>query len=235
MSTRVPPRHERGIALIIAILFLLLLSATGLGLALTAALEPATTFNFEVRAAGLNAAESGVVLAAHDLASCANWSTALRGTWTPPHLAAASGSATVTTAIETVTLDQFTNRINCHHAAACSPEDLAEVSADRPWGTNNPRYVLLGSLDMADTWSIGPRGAFFVVIWVADDDAEVDGDPLTDGDPAPDDLSTVSPGRGRLILRAEAFGPRGAHAAVTATVERHGPGVPLRLREWRLG
>ena len=55
---------------------------------------------------------------------------------------------------------------------------------------------------------------FYVVVMVADDPSENDGDPLKDGTAA-DNL-----GKGVIALRAEAFGPFGAHKVIELTVAR---------------
>ena len=63
-----------------------------------------------------------------------------------------------------------------------------------------------------------PEGAkdkrgFYLAVLVADDPAETDGNPLADG---------PGPGFGVVMLRAEAFGPGGTHAAVEQTLARVG-------------
>ena len=82
----------------------------------------------------------------------------------------------------------------------------------RPWGLNNPRWQLYAWGRLAD-WL--PEGAidagFYVVVLVADDPAETDGNPLADG---------PGSGFGVVMLRAEAFGPGGTHAAVEQTLAR---------------
>ena len=67
----------------------------------------------------------------------------------------------------------------------------------------------------------------YVVVWVADDPAENDSDPLRDGglpigcDPARDPgCEDGNPGRGVLVLKAKAFGPDGTQRAIEVTVKR---------------
>jgi hypothetical protein len=55
---------------------------------------------------------------------------------------------------------------------------------------------------------------FYVVVMVADDPSENDGNPLQDG------VADTNPGRGVIGMRAEAFGPFGAHKAVELTIAR---------------
>ena len=77
---------------------------------------------------------------------------------------------------------------------------------------NNPRWQLYAWGRLAD-WLAGEAidAGHYVVVLVADDPAETDGDPLVDG---------PGPGFGVLLLRAEAFGPGGTHAVVEQTLAR---------------
>ena len=56
---------------------------------------------------------------------------------------------------------------------------------------------------------------FYVVVMVGDDPSENDGNPLKDGSGA-----RRIPGSGVIALRAEVFGPRGAHKIIELTVAR---------------
>jgi hypothetical protein len=66
-----------------------------------------------------------------------------------------------------------------------------------------------------------------VFVWIADDPSETDG--LTDRDGGTDGMS---PGRDRLVVRAEAYGLQGSHAAAAAVAERRSGLPPVRLRRW---
>jgi hypothetical protein len=88
------------------------------------------------------------------------------------------------------------------------------------WGANGPVWRLYSCLE--------PRGALTpdtaprpptVAVWLADDPSEADDDPILDTNR-------------RLTVRAEAFGPRGAHAAIEATVAQSGP--EMRILSWRV-
>jgi hypothetical protein len=89
------------------------------------------------------------------------------------------------------------------------------VTVDRPWGLNNPRYQL---------FAYGPSNAFietgttnspfYVIVWVSDDPAEDDNNPLMDGN------SATNKGTGVITLRAEAWGGRGAHKVIEVTLMR---------------
>jgi hypothetical protein len=107
------------------------------------------------------------------------------------------------------------------------------VSPLRPWGRNNPRWQLFvhGPADRIP----GVDSRAYVVVWVADDPSETDGNPLTDGGaPAGDEVGTFgNPGRGRLGLIAHAYGPGAARRVVEASVERQEGTRAVRLLGWR--
>jgi hypothetical protein len=68
------------------------------------------------------------------------------------------------------------------------------------------------------------NSSYYVVVFVADDPSENDNNPALDGGaPAPREHGAppaTNPGRGILAMRAEAFGPRGAHKIIELTVAR---------------
>jgi hypothetical protein len=104
---------------------------------------------------------------------------------------------------------------NCGKLTTCSAPELNAVTGDRPWGLNNPRYQL---------FAYGPSHAFietgttntpfYVIVWVSDDPAEDDDNPLMDGN------SATNKGTGVITLRAEAWGGRGAHKVIEVTLMR---------------
>ena len=97
------------------------------------------------------------------------------------------------------------------------------VTEERPWGANNPRWQLYAYGPLSSLLPDGSiRSDFYGVVMAADDPSENDGNPLLDG------TDTGNPGTGVLALRAEAFGPRGAHTIIETTVAR-----PEAGRGWR--
>jgi hypothetical protein len=221
---------ERGTALVVAVVLVLLLSAAGLGLALTSALEPSITRYFETGNRVANVAESAVVLAAHEVAGVADWTPVLRGDWPSALLDAAGDGTVVSVSPPAVTAGVLTSRASCGRETPCSDADTAEVTEDRPWGSNNPRFRLLGVLRGERFGGEPALAPYVAAVWVGDDPAEADGDPVTDGGaPAPWPAG-IPQGQGRMLIRAEAFGPGGVHRTAQATLER-GTGLP-RLRAW---
>ena len=110
--------------------------------------------------------------------------------------------------------------------AELADADMDAVTAQRPWGPNNPRWQLYayGRLnDLLPNESID--SPYYVSVLVGDDPSETDAQPLEDGHAA---------GAGILVLRAESFGPRGVHMSVEMTVARPAAGQPgLRVLSWR--
>ncbi len=222
--------RDRGTALVAAIALVLLLSAAGLGLALSSALEPSITRHFETGGQVGNVAVSAVVLAAHELAGVADWTPALRGEWHSSWLDPAGDGTVVSVGPPDVTAGVLTNLAACGREMPCLDGDIAVVTEERPWGENNPRYRLIGVLGgnrFGDEPSLAPYRA---AVWVGDDPAESDSDPLTDGGAPARWPAGTPPGFGRVVVRAEAFGPAGTHRTAEAVLER-GPGGP-RLRAW---
>ncbi|HET9013700.1 MAG TPA: hypothetical protein VFN38_17875 [Gemmatimonadaceae bacterium] len=108
--------------------------------------------------------------------------------------------------------------------------DLARLTSDRqtasdafyPAGPNRPVWSLYAHASIARLISGAPGGPDpYVVAWVADDPDETDGDPSRDSN-------------GVILVRAEAFGTRGAWRAIEATlsadVVRDVAGVPIMSR-----
>jgi hypothetical protein len=125
-----------------------------------------------------------------------------------------------------VNLPRLVNLANCGKTTTCTENQMNAITLDRPWGVDNPRWQLYAYGRLRD---LVPGGTIvsddYVAVLVADDQGENDGDPLADG-AEPD-----NPGRGVMVLRAEAFGPRGRRHGVEATVAQTPGGV--RIRSWR--
>lgn len=225
-------RHaERGVALLTVLVVMTLASALALALALVSTLETRAAFNFRTASETLFATDAGIERALPDLAAAADWSAVLDGS-AGSTFTDGPGLVRVLADGRPLNLIGVVNQATCGHASACTPAEMDAITAARPWGPNNPRWSLymhgaLGSLAPGAVL----RSAYYLVVLVADDPSENDNDPLRDGVLGP------NPGAGVLLVRAEAFGPAGAHKVIEATVVRAGgtsgqpPGV--RLVAWR--
>jgi hypothetical protein len=219
--------------IIIALMATLLMSALGGALVLTTSSEALIAANFRDARAGVYAADAALGRAVDDLASVSEWDSVLdgstRSTFTdgPPNGVRALADG------KSLDLDRTVNMANCRKVTPCSSANLAAVTAQRPWGANNPIWRLFAYGPLSNL--LPPQAidsVHYVVVMVADDASENDADPLHDGRLA------TNPGAGVVIMRAEAFGPRGSRQIVEMTVGR--PPIPaqngqgLRMLSWRL-
>ena len=231
---------ERGIALVVTLMTVVLLMALGSALVLITSSETIVAANFHSGHEAFYAADAILERALADLRFSANWSAVLDGS-TPSTFVDGppTGNRTLTDG-SSIDLSQLTNIANCRQPTGCTGADITATTAERPWGVNNPRWLPYAYGRLADSVGVGTvRSPFYVVAFVGDDSSENDGDPTRDG------LSVgglPNPGLGIVLIRAEAFGPRNAHRVIEATIARMEPaGAPtggggitnLRVLSWR--
>jgi hypothetical protein len=205
---------ESGIALVLVLLVTSFLSAVGLGLALIVSMQQRTDANHRDMVAMLHGADAGLDLVARDLASEADWNVVLSGAIQSSFANGAPAGARAIPSGDTINLTLETNRLNCGSVTSCTVAQMEAVSRDRPWGANNPRWqpYAYGAFDRAGMFA--RPAPFYLVVWVADDRRESDGDPLKDG------AGADRRGEGVLRLRSEVFGRSGARHAIEAEVSR---------------
>ncbi len=233
-------RGERGVALVVTLLTMMLMMALASALVLITSSETIIAANFRSGHEAFYAADAIFERVLADLRVSVDWNTVLDGRTQstfadgPP-----SGSRPLADG-SSIDLAQLTNIANCRKPTACSDADISATTAERPWGVNNPRWLPYAYGRLADSVGVNTvRSPFYVVAFVGDDPSENDGNPTRDG------LSVgglPNPGLGILSIRAEAFGPRNAHRAIEATVARTEPpgaapgggGITdLRVLSWR--
>lgn len=227
-------RNERGIALIVALMAMMLMAALGAALVMTTMSETAISGNYSRANEGLYAADAAMERALDDLLTVPDWNKLLNGTTQSAFVDGPPSGARTLPDGSTIDIGQALNMANCGKVTACSPADLTAYTPTRPWGANNPVWqaYAYGPLN-----TIIPTGTvnsqFYVMVMVADDPSETDNNPQLDGVVActgGEDWSGYSagvpasapcnPGTGVMSLRAEAFGPRGAHKIIEMTVSR---------------
>ena len=206
---------DAGVAIVITLIATLIVSAIAAALVLATSTESVIAGNFRAALEARYAADAAAERAVAALMPLVDWDPLLAGSIAPMFAdGPPSGERTLADAT-TIDLSEVVSLANCARLTPCSSADLQRVTAERPWGVNNPVWEL---------WSYGPLSSAvdgvaaslpYVVVLVADDPAETDGDPLVDGR-AEDD----NPGAGVLLIRAEAFGLRGAHTGVGLTLAR---------------
>lgn len=209
-------RSERGMALIAVMMAAAMASALCTALVLVTASNSAVAASFVQSVAVLQAADAALEWAVGLLAAEPDWNALLgggvRSSFFRPESETAPGPAWQ----HRRRLDELVNQASCGDSSPCTAAAKRRRTALRPWGDNNPDWrayawgpanELVGQPEAADT-------SIWVVVMVGDDSAETDGDPGWDaGDPH-------HPGHGVVLLRAEAYGPLGAHATILATVAR---------------
>ena len=191
---------------VIALIALVLLSALGTSLVVVTDTELRAAANYAAGRESMYAADGALQIAAQELLAFDDWNALLTGGASSSFVEGpASGSRELGDGT-VVDLTAATNMAN---------------TEPRMWGANNPTWRLFAFGRLAP--------GMYVIAWLGDDPAENDGNPLLDGsDPA-------NPGAGILAIRAEAFGVRGAHTVLEATVRRDldPDGLPvLRVLSW---
>ena len=206
---------ERGSALVVALLSLLLLTALGLALTLTTATETAISANQRMSQETLNAADAAIERAMQDLLTVPEWNRVLSGADQSSFVDGSPSGPRSLPDGSTIDLTEILSLAQCGKLAGCSAAEIATNSPDRHWLANNPVWQMYAYGPISELLPAGTvNSPIYVVVMVGDDPSETDGNPLTDGN------SGANPGSGVLSLRAEAFGPHGAHRVVEATVAR---------------
>jgi hypothetical protein len=218
-------RSDRGVALVATLLLMMLLSALALSLTMVTSTEERVADAYETGSETFYAADAAFDLAVRELALVPDWSRVL------------DGSTTATFADEQIpsrgwpdgrarTSAEATALVTCHKTT-CTGAEMDERTAERPWGTNNPRWRLFAWGPIANlSASAAVDSAGYVVVWAADDPSENDGNPLVDGG----EEAGANPGRGVLTVLVHAYGTS-SRRVIEGTVARAGGGV--RVLSWR--
>lgn len=227
---------ERGVALIGVMAISTLLLALGISLATTSALEVGIADHHRDGVSTLHGADAALEFAIGELSAAADWDAVLAGVVRSPF----HDGGGVVSLPDGSTLDvpAETGMLRCGRARGCGVGDMDLQTAERPWGRNNPRWTVYASGRLARLLGdASPATRVHIVVWVADDTSENDGDPLRDGGPPliENAANPDNPGRGAVRLHARAYGPAGARRTVEAVIERDARMSPerLRVRAWR--
>lgn len=202
-------RDERGVALVVALLSMLLLSALGLGLMMTTTAESMISTNFRDSGEALYAADAGIERVMQDLLTIPDWNSLLaednaRTSFTD----GADAGDRILPDGSSFNLVSATNMLNCRKTTTCTIAEMNAWTTERPWSENNPRWRLIGYSPMADIIETGTvLSQMYVAVWIGDDQAENDDDPTKDAN-------------GVLLMRAQALGPGGASSVVEITLGR---------------
>jgi hypothetical protein len=208
-------RREDGIAMIVTLMAMLLMSALGAALILTTSSETIIAGNFKDGGEALYAADAALERSIDDLLTVADWNDLLNGSTRSAFIDGPPGGSRTLRDGSAIDLSQALSQANCQKLTPCSAAEMNAVTAERPWGSNNPRWQLYAYNNVSEllpTDSI--NSSYYVVVMIADDPSENDGNPLQDG------ASQSNPGTGVIAMRAEAYGPKGAHKIIELTIAR---------------
>lgn len=203
--------NERGVAVVMALLMAILIGAVAAALVALTTTETLISASFRHGTEASYGAEAALERALHDLATIPDWSPAL--TPVPGNLVSGFDDGA---------------------AVARTPDgralDLAVLTADRQresdqrdgpgiFGADSPQWRLFAHAPVSALMAApGLDLPLYLVVWVADDESDGDGDPAVDRN-------------GRILVWAVAFGAGGARRSVEARVGRTGGG-DLQLLAW---
>lgn len=209
---------EGGAGLVAVLLAVLLLSALGLAVALAAFGDALASGNVAASRETLYAADAGIERALPDLQDAPDWDLVLSGSVTSGFTDGAPAGERVVEGGGAIVLDELINLANCGRRAACDEAAMAEVTEERPWGADNPRWRPFAWGPLSGLAGAGTPG--YLVVLVADDPMDGDGNPQRDAPGA-------SAGSGVVLLRAQAYGRAGASRVIEAAVARTGRRTPI--------
>jgi hypothetical protein len=189
-------RHDQGSVLLSALMVILLIATVGAALGLVASTELTAAANYEASQQGLYAADAGVERAIGELRLMSTWAAV-----------PASSSGT--------SLADFNDGQLLPRAPDGSPLNLPQLTSRRqadsdamyPSAPNRPVWHLFAHAPLNRIVPGVSADSPYVVVWVADDADEVDGDPSSDSNDV-------------VEIHAEAFGVRGGKRAVEVTLYR---------------
>ena len=206
------PHDQRGVAVVVALLMALLISAIAGALLILTTTETLISASFRQNDEAAYGAEAALERGLHDLATMANWSPAL-----------------------TASPANVTSSFNDGESRPRAPDghslDLARLTAARQrdsdaryrpavFGADTPQWRLFAH-DFVRALLNGPGLdiPLYLVVWVADDESDGDGNPEIDSN-------------GQILIYAVALGGGGARQSVEARVGRAETGQ-IRLLAWR--
>jgi hypothetical protein len=239
-SLRLRTSGEEGIALVVSLMALTLMMALGVALILTTMTETKITSVHRDAAEAFYAAEAAIERTLQELLNVSDWDTVLAGTVTSPF---SDGPPAGTRALadgRTLDLTQATNLVRCGKVSFCTDADMIARTSERPWGNNNPRWQIYAFGPIAGLLpAVSVDSRTYVVVWIGDDPAENDDDPLKDGLPCVSGGECVNSGKGVISMLAHAYGAGGVMRIIEVTLSRtdkdegepEDPGV--RIVSWR--
>jgi PilX N-terminal len=197
---------ERGAAVLLVLVATAMLTSLGVGLVLATEMETAVAANFRSGTQALYAADAAIEQLVADLRATSQWTAILDGTRQPT----------------------FTDATFMPVMPGGRPLDLIGATAEfqmsrdaeTPVGIPRPRWRVFSHGPLSGL--VGPvvrASDAYLVVWVADDVSDPDGDPMVDAND-------------RLTAVARAYGARDARREIEVTLARRAPGV-VEFLSWR--
>lgn len=197
--------HQRGVAVLMALLMALLVGAIAAVLITLTTTETIISASFRHAREASYGAEAALERALHDLSTMPDWSMAL----SPPPV-------------------NVTSTLDDGQSYPRGPDgrriDLAQLTAQRQAESDGP-VVLTADRPVWRLFAHAPLRALstgqgfdlplYLVVWIADDESDDDGEPTIDSNQ-------------QVLVWAVALGTRGARRSITARIARTGGG-DLRL------
>jgi len=190
---------EDGTALIIALMSMMLLTALGATVIMVSNTESKIASNYQNSQEALYAADAAAERVVQDLLMIPRWNDILSGTAKSAFVDGGSSDAKSMPGGGRVTLCCGTN--------TATGQLQAETTTANLWGANNPSWQLFAWGPLGDIMPNTIQSSMYVAVWIADDPAEIDGNPAADVN-------------GTLTVHAEAYGPSGTRKVVEVTVAR---------------
>jgi hypothetical protein len=192
--------NDEGTALIIALMSMLLLTALAAAVVMVSSTEVKIAGNYNNAQETLYAADAAVERVVQDLLLIPRWNDILSGS---VKSALIDGSDSVSKAVP-----GGSRILLCCSATSATGQIQALTDTANLWGANNPQWKLFAYAPLKDMLpDVEIDSPSYIAVWIADDPAEIDDDPLADTN-------------GTLTLHAEAFGPTGTHKVIEVTVAR---------------
>lgn len=202
--------NERGAAVVIALVITMLLAVLGAGMLTLTTTETMIAASYRHAQEASYGAEAALERAMTDLATIADWNVVVA---TPNVMSSLNDGA------RSVRLPDGLV-VSVAALSADRQRESDDISGPAMYRADNPQWRLFAHAPIEDLLS-SPATAppLYLLVWVADDGSDGDGDPTRDSN-------------GRVIVHAEARGAGGARRGVEAVITRSGNGV-LRVLGWQ--
>ena len=202
--------NETGAAVVIALVITMLLAVLGAGMLTLTSTETMIAASYRHAQEASYGAEAALERAMSDLAAIADWSVVVAS----PNVMSSLNDGAISVGLpdgKVVSLAALT---------ADRQRENDDGGGPAMYRADNPQWRLFAHAPIQDVLS-SPATAppLYLLVWVADDGGDGDGDPGRDSN-------------GRVIVHAEARGSGGARRGIEAAIARSGNGV-LRVLGWQ--